>query len=58
MNKPEFTKHYGINNVEYRFKFYNTNEREIHKQIIHYLVEELAKLKLHKDSDTLRKVKE
>jgi len=51
MNKkqPEFNTYYGTDSIEYRFKFYDTDEREIHKRIIHHLVEQLAVLKLHKD---------
>lgn len=55
MNKPEFTKEYGIDTIEYKFKFKNTDEREMTKAIIHMLVEELPKIKLVKEKDQLVK---
>lgn len=48
---PEFTKKYGIDSIEYRFKFYNTDEREMHKAIIHKLVEALPNIILAKDNE-------
>ena len=47
--KTEFTTKYDIETIEYNFKFYKTDEREMMKQIINILVERISTLKLHKD---------
>lgn len=49
MAKDEFSKEYGLDWIEYRFRFYNKDERKIHVMIIQYLAKSLAKLKLVKD---------
>jgi len=47
--EPVFQSIYGVNFIEYRFKFWDTDEKEMHKQIIHLLKERLPSLKLHRE---------
>ncbi|KKL78789.1 hypothetical protein LCGC14_2021300 [marine sediment metagenome] len=48
---PTFASVYGIDTIEYRFKFWHVDEREAYKQIIYLLQQELLTLKLHKDDE-------
>jgi hypothetical protein len=43
---PVFAVHYDINSIEYCFKFWDTDERTMHKAIISLLTERLKNLRL------------
>ncbi len=49
IKQPVFARHYDLDSIEYRFKFWNTDEREIHRQIIHFLAKRLKTLRLTGD---------
>ena len=47
--QPVFERRYDVDSIEYRFKFWDTDEREIHHQIIHFLAKRLKTLRLTGD---------